>query len=334
MYQLSENEGASVTAQSSGVDQFTPENPIKKIDEISRSSIDRRIRERKLRNAVLRRAIKEGNEEKILDVPTSVRYQLQDFDNSGESYDPETNEVKFSEKRAGPSDYEKWRREKTDKGRNSRMEQDRKDKERRARVATSSYERWIDQSNALDDQVDTFLSEFIEEHRDADKPAKKVRESTLREGAGSFIKYELKGAEFIWSDENGVELWADSVVMSNYENAVDSRHRTLIGTAKGWPQGLDDEDKVIFYEGDTDWGKDVTFSQAFGWTRPSECPDLEIKLMNDEEGDNNIYEVEFEPSEQICIMWQDLHNPDEEYEEDIYDEAYEEEYEDHFKDED
>jgi hypothetical protein len=117
--------------------------------------LEERIRERKQRNRLLRESLGLPEEEEEL---SPVRYQLQKFTNGGQEYDPETNEVKFSETDE-PSVYEQWRRERLDKARSARIED-----AKAPRSYHSTYERAMDQKGALDDQVDDFLAEYIKKY--------------------------------------------------------------------------------------------------------------------------------------------------------------------------
>ena len=170
-------------------------------------SIEERLAHRKMRNQLLREATEKGEEVE----PYKVRYKLQDWANGGQEYDPEKNEVKFTDA-GGPSEYERWRREKIDSRRKNRLDAEKKDDERNRSVYTSTYERNMDRRNMLDGQVDDFLAEYIEKYGDGAKtPAKPVgkpttptealKESRVREG----YEHDILGAmdpDYFGSDDD------------------------------------------------------------------------------------------------------------------------------------
>jgi hypothetical protein len=125
----------------SSIESNAPENVL---------SIKERILQRRLRN---RRLLQEGkeipdDEISAREEPT-VRYQVQRWINGDDGKETE---------------YEAWRREKVDKGRENRLKQEKEDRIRGAKYNNSTYERNMSHIGELDNQIDTFLADYIENY--------------------------------------------------------------------------------------------------------------------------------------------------------------------------
>lgn len=233
---------AGAVATSGSIEGAVPEN--------SRKTIELRLQERLWRNEVVANALREKDTEAIeKDLTPGVRYQLQQFTNGGEDYDPETNQVKFSDKEDEPSAYEKWRREKVDAGRKARIETQKKDQEREAisqgETSEWAWERRGGVSN-LDNQIDQFLADYIEERRDP----KKLKESINDQGETTL---------FVVSKPT--ELG------EVYRAAKNGRNRTSAEAPETRIQGVEFFDK--FYDGPI-WG--INIEPTKGWVK-FECDD-------------------------------------------------------------
>ena len=139
-----------------------PENTIDVVNKDETMTIRERLLMRKKTNRINHRLIESEDEEKK---DIILRYKLQKYNNGGQEYNEETNEVKFSDD-DGPSQYEKNRYKKIDADRTKRIEDQRKKLEDRKKSLDRlpSYERDMDRYGTLDDQIDEFLYEYVQEY--------------------------------------------------------------------------------------------------------------------------------------------------------------------------
>ena len=151
----------STDGENSSIESNTPEKVVDIINGENTLTIRERLDKRRKLNKSNHRLIE--REEDVDHI--SSRYELQKFNNGGQEYDEEKNEVKFTNDE-GPSQYERSRIERLEKGLSKRIKDLNTDRKLSSRGRINSYESWLDKYGELDSQIDSFLYNFMQDRED------------------------------------------------------------------------------------------------------------------------------------------------------------------------